>query len=103
MSKKYKIRVLPLFYKDLYKITNYIAYNLKNKIAAECLLGTIKLRLKERFDNLEQYEKYTSSRKRKRPYYRIYIKNYTIFYTINDDTIEIRRMLYSKRNFNNLI
>ncbi len=103
MNKKYKIKVLPLFYKDLDKITNYIAYNLKNKIAAEFLLDTVKLRLKERANSFEQYEKYTSSRKRKRTYYRIYIKNYTVFYTIKHDTIEFRRILYSKRNFNNLI
>lgn len=103
MDKVCKIRYSSLFHKDLGKIMDYILYKLNNKIAAECLLDIVELKLKERASSLEQYEKYTSSRKRKRTYYRIYIKNYTIFYTIKEDTIEFRRILYSKRNFNNLI
>ena len=35
MEKKYKIKYLPLFYKDLDNITNYIKYQLENKIAAD--------------------------------------------------------------------
>ena len=47
--------------------------------------------------------KYKSNFKRTAIYYRIYIKNYTIFYTIEKDCMEIRRIIYSKRNFNKLI
>ena len=34
MEKKYKIKYLPLFYKDLDYITDYIKYQLRNEIAA---------------------------------------------------------------------
>lgn len=44
-----------------------------------------------------------STRNRKNTYYRIYVKNYIIFYIVRDDVMEIRRMLYSKRNFNHFI
>lgn len=103
MNKVYKIRCLPLFYKDLDKIMYYIVYKLNNKITAERFLDIVELKLIERVNSSEQYEKYMSLRKRRIPYYRIYIKNYTIFYTIKGDTIEFRRILYSRRNFNDLI
>lgn len=48
-------------------------------------------------------EEYISFKNRKQVYYRIYVKNYIIFYTIKDDEMEVRRILYSKRNFNNYI
>lgn len=103
MSDKYKIRYLPLFYEDLDKITDYIIYKLNNEIAAKNLLKKIELKLNERASSSIQYGKYISSQKRKNPYYRIYVNNYTIFYTIKDSTMEIRRILYSKRNFKKLI
>ncbi len=103
MSKEYKIRYLPLFYEDLDKITYYISYKLNNKIAARNFLDKVETKIDERIGNLTQYEKYISFKKRKIPYYRIYVNNYTVFYTINEDIIEFRRILYSKRFFNDLI
>ena len=49
------------------------------------------------------YEPYQSSKQREYKYYRIYVKNYTIFYVLIDDTMEIRRILYNKRNFSQLL
>ena len=51
----------------------------------------------------ESFEKYNSKKKRKNTYYRIYVKNYTIFYTIKDNAMEVRRILSSRRNFDKLI
>lgn len=49
------------------------------------------------------YELYQSSKQREHKYYSIYVKNYTIFYVLIDDTMEIRRILYNKRNFSQLL
>ena len=103
MEKKYKIKYLPLFYKDLDNITDYIKYQLKNRIAADNLVNKIEKEIKQRASSPSTYEEYTSIIKRKNTYYRIYVKNYTIFYTVKDNTMEIRRILYSKRNFDKLI
>ena len=54
--------------------------------------------IEKRSENPESFEKYNSRRKRKNTYYRIYIKNYTIFYVVKNNTMEIRRILYSRRN-----
>lgn len=46
----------------------------------------------------EAFEPYHSLKERQYPYYRIYVKNYTIFYVVIDDVMEVRRILYNKRN-----
>lgn len=103
MDKKYEVTYLPLFYRDLDEIIDYIMYKLNNVIAANKLLDDIKQEIESRAYNPDTYEKYKSTRKRKDTYYRIYVKNYTIFYTVKDNTMEIRRILYGRRNFTKLL
>ena len=103
MEKKYKITYLPLFYKDLVKITDYMKYTLKNNIVANNFVDKVENEIKKRAYNPEAYEKHISNKKRKTIYYKIYINNYTIFYTVKNEIMEIRRILYSKRNFNNML
>lgn len=103
MNKQYKVIYLPLFYKDLENIVNYIAYKLNNVPAADDLLNEIQKAIESRALFPDSYEKYVSSKKRKNTYYRIYVKNYVIFYVVHDGIMEIRRILYSRRNIGNLI
>lgn len=103
MKEKYNILYLPLFYEDLNSIINYILYELSNKIAAMNLINEIEEKIEQRAYSIGNYEKYISTKNRKDVYYRIYVKNYTIFYTINGETMEIRRILSSKRNLKKLI
>jgi len=103
VSKKYKVIYLPLFYKDLGNIVNYIAYDLNNVSAAQNLLDEIQTVIETRTLCPTSYEKYYSNRKRKNTYYRIYVKNYVIFYVVHNDIMEVRRILYNKRNLDTLI
>ena len=103
MEKKNKIKYLPLFYNDLDKITDYIIYKLNNEIAANNFVNELENEINKRAYNPEAYEKYRSTRKRKYNYYKIYVKNYIVFYTVKDNIMEVRRILYSRRNFNKLI
>ena len=100
MTKKYEIKYLPLFYKDLDQITDYIMYKLNNEIAANNFVNELEKEINKRAYNPISYEKYISIKKRKYTYYKIYVKNYTVFYTVKDNIMEVRRILYSKRNFN---
>lgn len=97
MEKKYKLQYLPLFYQDLDRITNYIKYNLENEIVANKFLDEVENEIKQRLKNPEAYEKYITTRNK--IYYRIYMKNYTIFYTVKDNIMIVSRILYSKMNF----
>ena len=102
MNKKYTITYLPLFYKDMDKITRYISKTLKNRIAADNLINDVQQKIEKRAYNPNSYEIYSSTN-RKNTYYRLYIKNYIVFYILKDNIMEVRRILYNKRNFNNLI
>lgn len=100
---KYKLRYLPLFYKDLEEKVMYIANNLHNIQAANNLVDAVEKSILKRQTNAEAFEKYHSLHKRKYPYYRIYVKNYIIYYVVIDDEgddkiMEIRRILYNKQN-----
>ena len=97
-SKHYKLRFLPLFAEDLGEIVDYISNKLQNPAAAENLVDLIQHAIRERSACAEAFEPYHSLKERQHPYYRIYVKNYTIFYVVIGDVMEVRRILYNKRN-----
>jgi len=102
-KNKYTIRYTATFIKQFDNILKYFIYKLQNKIAAENFYNEVITEIEKRSKSPEGFEKYKSSRKRKDTYYRIYVKNYTIFYVVKNNTMEIRRILYSRRNFDKFI
>ena len=98
-EKHYELRILPLFEEDLNEIVDYITYRLRNPIAANNLIDAVETAIYERLPFAESFEPYPSNRDRRHPYYRIQVKNFTIFYVVIDNVMEVRRMLYSKRNW----
>ena len=103
MEKKYKIKYLPLFYNDLDQITDYIMNKLNNEIAANNFVNELENEINKRAYSPDAYEKHISAKKRQYTYYKIYVKNYIVFYTVKGDTMEVRRILYSRRNFDKLV
>lgn len=103
MNNEYEVRYIETFYKDLAKISKYISIQLKNNIAAHNLITDIEKAINKRKVNPSGYEKFDSARKRKETYYKIYVKNYIIFYVIKENVIEIRRLIYKKRNLEKII
>ncbi len=93
-NRKYKLRYLPLFEQDLIKTVNYITHILKNSNAAIRLVDDVEAAILKRLSNPLAFEAYHSIKKRKHPYYRIYIRNYVVYYVVIDDVMEIRRFLY---------
>ena len=102
-NNKYTIKYSATFINQFNNILKYLVQNLKNKIAAENFYSKVIKVIERRSENPESFEEYISNRKRKNKYYRIYVKNYTVFYTVKNNTMEIRRILYSRRNFDKLI
>ena len=97
-EKRYRLRFLPLFEDDLNEIVDYIAGRLQNPQAAEALVQDVRLAIQERQECAEAFEAYPSAKERQYPYYRISVRNYTIFYVVIGDVMEVRRILYSRRN-----
>ena len=97
-GKHYDLRILPLFEDDLDEIVDYITYRLKNPMAAERLVDDIEAAIEERCSCAEAFAPYPSSRDRLHPYYRIQVRNFTVFYVVIDGPVEVRRILYSRSN-----
>ncbi|MDL2287971.1 type II toxin-antitoxin system RelE/ParE family toxin [Oscillospiraceae bacterium OttesenSCG-928-F05] len=103
MNKKYKLSYLPLFERDLAAARDYIAYTLQNPAAALKLLEDTERVIMKRLESPLSFEPYHSLRERKHIYYRIRVKNYSVFYVVIGDVMEVRRFIYSKRNLDELI
>ena len=102
-KSSYVIKYTSTFINQFNSILKYLVNKLDNKIAAEKLYNEVIREIEKRSSNPESYEKYIGVRNRKNIYYRIYVKNYTIFYVVKDNTMEVRRILYSKRNLDKFI
>ena len=105
---KYTLRYLPLFYEDLEQKVVYIAANLQNEKAANDLLDAVESAILERQPVAEAFEPYHSMKERRYPYYRIYVKNFVVWYVVIDDEcedkiMEVRRFLYNKQDRDNLL
>ena len=105
---KYKLRYLPLFYKDLEEKIVYITEKLHNKKAANDLLDEVEAAILERQTMAESFEPYRSLIERRYSYYRIYVKNFIVYYVVIDDEgddkiMEVRRFLYNKQDVKHLL
>ena len=101
--KKYKLSFLPLFEADLIEITDYITNNLNNPEVALRLVDDIEIAINRRLETPLAFAPYPTSKNRQYPYYRINIRNFSVFYVVIGDTMEVRRVLYAKHNIDNLL
>jgi len=95
---KYSLRYIPRYEEDLNKIIDYIVFKLHNPHSAAMLVDKIENAILERLNCPLSFEPFQSNRKRKNPYYRIYVENFTIYYVVIDDVVEVRRVLYKGRD-----
>ncbi|HBN55338.1 MAG TPA: plasmid stabilization protein [Lachnospiraceae bacterium] len=100
---KYILRYLPIFYEELEETMIYIAEKLMNPQAANNLLDAVERAILGRLPHAESFEPYHSLKERKYPYYRIYVKNFVVYYVVIDDEgsdkiMEVRRFLHNKQN-----
>ncbi|AWN18343.1 type II toxin-antitoxin system RelE/ParE family toxin [Streptococcus sobrinus] len=101
-KENYQLRFLPLFEKDLNAIVDYISQSLQNPRAAHDLLNAVE-RADTRLARPLAFPAYPSLNERRHPYYYIRVRNFIIFYVVLGNTMEVRRILYSKRNFEDLL
>ena len=101
----YTLRYLPLFYNDLENHVRYISEVLGNVEAASNLLDEIESAILSRLPAAESFEPYRSAKERSYPYYRIYVRNYTIYYVVipqkeDERVMEVRRVLHNLQDRN---
>lgn len=103
MDKKYTLSYLPLFERDLAAVRDYIAFKLYNPVAALRLVNDTDEAILKRLDNPLAFPPYHSLKDRKQPYYTIHIRNFTVFYVVIGNVMEVRRFVYSKRNLPEIV
>ncbi|MCC3372256.1 type II toxin-antitoxin system RelE/ParE family toxin [Cohnella sp. REN36] len=103
MEKKYRLRYLAVAQSDLIDIVQYISEQLFAPEAANHLID----KLDKAISNLQQFpfsgHHYRSIGKLKDDYRILVVENYLVFYIVMDNIVEVRRVLYSKRDYEKLL
>ena len=102
-NSEYQLSYLPIFQKDLTDVVHYIAVELNNPSAANRFVDDIEKAILKRLLNPLSFQAVPSNRIRKYPYYRIRVKNFSIYYVVIGRTMEVRRLLYRRRNIDSLL
>lgn len=104
----FELRFLPLFYDDMSEIVDYIATGLKNPDAAQRLVDDVFDAIDKRLPYADSFQIYHSLYEFRHNYYSINVRNYMVLYVVIDDDpnhkiMEVRRVLYNKRDIKTLI
>jgi addiction module RelE/StbE family toxin len=98
-----EIKYLPSFQQELNAIVDYIAFTLEAPQAASNLLDELE-------NSINDLKIFPLAHRLYRPIkpilteYRVLtVKNYLVFYVVLEETIEIHRIIYKKRNLSQLI
>ncbi len=94
----YEIKRTPQANIDLYKIYNYIFFDLANPIAAD----NFKVKILKSISYLK-YFPYMGKKLSNSNIRFIYFKNYLILYSVKNQSVEIQRIFHKKQNFKNVI
>ena len=94
----YKVAYLPLAIDDLKNIVRYIANELEAPRAAENLIVKIDKEVLKIADNPFRCHVYAPLEKLKYEYRVLNIDNYSLFYIVEKEKVEIHRVLYSFGN-----
>lgn len=100
---RYKLSYLPLLWEDLSAAATYIAHDLHNPSAAKRLADDVEKGILAHLQNPTMAATYHTTRKRPLPYYFFGVGYYRVFYVVDGNTMEVRRMLYRARNIEELI
>lgn len=97
----YKLFVSEDAHMDIDGITHYIAYELNNLKAATDFLDDLEISYRHMLENPYIYALCSDVRLGRQGYRRVIIKNYTIFYLIDeeDKNVYVVRVMYSPNNY----
>ena len=101
--KKYNIEYSMEAKQDLIDIKRYIKYNLQEPNTAQKLITKIKNEIDSLKDNPEMYSVIDDDIIKRFKIRKLVVDNYIVFYRINDENIQIVRVMYGRRNWITLL
>ena len=96
--KRYKIVHKQVFEKELSSIVSYILYALRNRNAARKFYKNVISAIESRADGLPNAFEVVRFAGVTKEYYRIYVNNYVVYYSLTEDTMVVEHIFYSKQN-----
>ena len=99
----HNIKVAEEFYNDLANIVVYISNILYNVDAAILLQNKVNIAFDKVAKNPSIYPLLKSRQAFEYEYRYVYVGNYYMIYHYDDESVYIARLIYSKRDFDNLI
>ena len=94
----YKIVYLPHAEDDILATVEYIAGKLDNPPAAEALLDELDRTVEQLALFPYSSELYHTDRPMRDELRKVPVKGYMLYYTVRDDTVEIRRLIHGRRD-----
>lgn len=101
-AKRYNIKYSYDFAVEFRAVIDYIHYVLNNTSAARKFAVMVDQAISERAYNPLAFEGF-SKNNWKSTYYRIYVNNYVIYYSVEQDTMIVEHIFYAKRNISYLL
>lgn len=92
----YTLDIRPTFVDELDRAVEYIERKFKNPIAADNLIADVYAAIDERLFAPKLYEPCYRPPDVTQPYYRIDVRNYSIYYVVIGSVMEVRWFRYSK-------
>ena len=99
----YKIYYLPLAVDDLKDIVRYITYKLEAPRTAERLITKIEREVQKIAVNPYRCHVFYSPEKLKHEYRVLHIDHYSLFYVVEDEKIEIYRIIHARRDIRQIL
>lgn len=99
----YKIKYLPIAVKDLNDITDYLARVLCNKKAALDFIDELDRSLSRIKSFPYSCKIYQTQGLAISEFRVLLVNNYLVFYVVLDNTVEIRRIIYNRVDFNKIL
>jgi len=98
-----EIKYLPSFQQELNAIVEYIIFTLEAPQAALNLLDELEKSINNLKDFPLAHRLYRPVKPIQTEYRVLTVKNYLVFYVVLEETIEIHRIIYRKRNLSQLV
>lgn len=97
-QRQYRIIYKKAFQKEMDSIVNYVLYVLHNRNAAERIYKSIIGAISKRASSLPCAYEVLRDERLTKEYYRIYVNNYVVYYSVREDVMVVEHIFYSKQN-----
>ena len=99
LGDRFTLEYSPQFYDEISDAVRYITFKLRNPEAAQRLRDDAERAILERLDAPLSFAPYYTDAPTRDVYYRINVRNFSIYYVVIGNVMEVRWFCYSRRFF----